>query len=106
MTQGRCGSLLHIRMTLSFTTPRRFNRRTRRTEMEYSTQELRERKALTDAIAANLRTINDDGNDLEEMARQVRDIVGGLKVINEDEKNLDELELTTVKIRGNLRGIN
>src|SRR4029077_16343831 len=29
MTQGRCGSLLHIRMTLSFTTPPRFNRRTR-----------------------------------------------------------------------------
>src|SRR5438128_2765935 len=28
MTQGRCGSLLHIRMTLSFTTPRRFSRRT------------------------------------------------------------------------------
>src|ERR1700686_5245706 len=28
MTQGRCGSLFHIRMTLSFTTPRRFNRRT------------------------------------------------------------------------------
>src|SRR6266446_4331464 len=28
MTQGRCGSLLHIRMTLSFTTPRRFTRRT------------------------------------------------------------------------------
>src|SRR5437879_4142218 len=28
MTPGRCGSLLHIRMTLSFTTPRRFNRRT------------------------------------------------------------------------------
>src|SRR5438309_1839379 len=24
MTRGRCGSLLHIRMTLSFTTPRRF----------------------------------------------------------------------------------
>src|SRR5260370_4237441 len=33
MTQGRCGSLLHIRMTLSFTTPRRFNRRTRSTRM-------------------------------------------------------------------------
>src|SRR5260370_12732821 len=33
MTQGRCGSLFHIRMTLSFTTPRRFNRRTRRTTM-------------------------------------------------------------------------
>src|SRR6202167_3213434 len=33
MTQGRCGSLLHIRMTLSFTTPRRFSRRTRRNAM-------------------------------------------------------------------------
>src|ERR1700691_4970322 len=33
MTQGRCGSLFHIRMTLSFTTPRRFTRRTRRTAM-------------------------------------------------------------------------
>src|SRR3989442_15117605 len=30
MTRGRCGSLLHIRMTFAFTTPRRFNRRTRR----------------------------------------------------------------------------
>src|SRR6202034_2482429 len=28
MTQGRCGSLHHIRVTLSFTTPRRFIRRT------------------------------------------------------------------------------
>src|SRR6266404_4220088 len=28
MTRGRCGSLLHIRMTFAFTTPRRFNRRT------------------------------------------------------------------------------
>src|SRR6266849_7557482 len=35
MTQGRCGSLLHIRMTLSFTTPRRFNRRTRTIPMPY-----------------------------------------------------------------------
>src|SRR6266478_839013 len=30
MTRGRCGSLLHFRMTFAFTTPRRFNRRTRR----------------------------------------------------------------------------
>jgi len=29
MTRGRCGSLILHRMTLSFTTPRRFNRRTR-----------------------------------------------------------------------------
>jgi len=27
---GRCGSLFHLRMTLAFTTPRRFSRRTRR----------------------------------------------------------------------------
>src|SRR5246500_655388 len=29
MTRGRCGSLFHFRMTFAFTTPRRFNRRTR-----------------------------------------------------------------------------
>src|SRR5271155_2506837 len=33
MTRGRCGSLVHIRMTFSFTTPRRFDRRTRRIRM-------------------------------------------------------------------------
>src|SRR5258708_7416248 len=33
MTRGRCGSLLHIRMTFAFTTPRRFNRRTGEEEM-------------------------------------------------------------------------
>src|SRR6266436_3017128 len=33
MTRGRCGSLYHIRMTFAFTTPRRFNRRTRRIPM-------------------------------------------------------------------------
>src|SRR5207302_8470332 len=35
MTRGRCGSLIHYyRMTFSFTTPRRFNRRTRRAYMK------------------------------------------------------------------------
>src|SRR6266478_8055284 len=34
MTRGRCGSLHHFRMTFSFTTPRRFNRRTRSIEMK------------------------------------------------------------------------
>src|SRR5258706_8294796 len=34
MTRGRCGSLLHIRMTFAFTTPRRFNRRTGEETME------------------------------------------------------------------------
>src|SRR6266404_4054873 len=33
MTRGRCGSLLHIRMTFAFTTPRRFSRRTGELEM-------------------------------------------------------------------------
>jgi hypothetical protein len=28
MTRGRCGSLIHVRLTFAFTTPRRFNRRT------------------------------------------------------------------------------
>src|ERR1700684_3272688 len=36
MTQGRCGSLHHIRVTLSFTTPRRFIRRTRRNLMQFA----------------------------------------------------------------------
>jgi hypothetical protein len=31
------------------------------------TEELRERKALTDAIVKNLETINEDGNDLDEL---------------------------------------
>ena len=31
----------------------------------YTTEELRERKALTDAIVGNLRIINADSNDLE-----------------------------------------
>src|SRR5882762_10221147 len=42
MTRSRCGSLVHIRMTFAFTTPRRFNRRTRRKAME---------KKLTNRVA-------------------------------------------------------
>src|SRR6266705_963117 len=37
MTRGRCGSLVLQRMKLSFTTPRRFDRRTRSTTMKPST---------------------------------------------------------------------
>lgn len=33
----------------------------------YSTKELRKRKALTDAIVANLKVINTDGNDLNDL---------------------------------------
>src|ERR1700730_18062701 len=36
MTQVRCGSLFHIRMTFAFTTPRRFNRRTGESLMQFA----------------------------------------------------------------------
>src|SRR6202162_5978238 len=46
MTQGRCGSLLHIRVTLSFTTPRRFNRRTRSITMATPVQPPAKKRAV------------------------------------------------------------
>src|SRR6202166_794884 len=42
MTRGRCGSLLHIRVTFSFTTPRRFNRRTGEIQMGITSDGVRE----------------------------------------------------------------
>src|SRR5260370_36103936 len=41
MTRGRCGSLYHIRMTFAFTTPRRFNRRTRSSKMSNPIKSIR-----------------------------------------------------------------
>jgi hypothetical protein len=58
----------------------------------YTTEELRERKELTDAIVANLKIINEDRNDLEDTEKKVRNITAGLNQINEDETDLDELE--------------
>src|ERR1700733_13337023 len=59
MTQGRCGSLFHIRMTLSFTTPRRFNRRTRRTPMprvKRGTKRRAKRKKILDRASGYFLT--------------------------------------------------
>jgi len=50
----------------------------------YTTEEPRERKELTDAIAANLRIINDDSNDLGELERRSSAIASNLRAINED----------------------
>jgi hypothetical protein len=59
--------------------------------MEYTTEELRERKALTDAIVRNLAIINDDENDLDELDTQTCCIVGNLQVIDEDDTDLEEM---------------
>jgi hypothetical protein len=45
----------------------------------YSTKELRERKALTDAIVSNLKIINADNNDLEELERMSGAVNANLK---------------------------
>lgn len=51
----------------------------RATTLNYSTEELRERKALTDAIVANLKTIGEDPNDLDELTQQSSAIVQRLQ---------------------------
>ena len=73
--------------------------------VNYSTEELRERKALTDAIVANLQIINDDDNDLEMIDTQTCSIVGNLQAISDDENNLEELDTLTSTIAGNLKAI-
>src|SRR6266481_1065735 len=50
MTRGRCGSLYHIRMTFAFTTPRRFNRRTRSDKMQTERAELYFRQGSSDKV--------------------------------------------------------
>lgn len=52
--------------------------------VEYSTEELRERLALTKAIRANLQIIARDENDLDRLARQTADIVANLREIGAD----------------------
>ena len=47
----------------------------------YTTEELRERKELTDAIVANLRIVNADSNDLEKLERRTSAIVSNLNAI-------------------------
>jgi hypothetical protein len=57
----------------------------------YSTEEMRERLALTEAIVANLKAINEENNDLEDMRTLSHEIVGNPQLINADKNNLDEL---------------
>jgi hypothetical protein len=71
----------------------------------YSTKELRERKALmeelermSEAVNANLKEIIGDhslaslSNDLMEMEQMSNAVTADMKEIHEDETNLDELE--------------
>jgi hypothetical protein len=46
--------------------------------------ELRERKALTDAIVANLKTISGDSNDLDELEKQTGNIATGFSRLSEE----------------------
>ncbi|MGA2219957.1 MAG: hypothetical protein ABSG51_17855 [Terracidiphilus sp.] len=52
---------------------------------------MRERLALTEAIVANLKAINEENNDLEDMRTLSHEIVGNPQLINADKNNLDEL---------------
>jgi len=75
-------------------------------EMEYTTEELRERKELTDAIVHNLAIINGDENvDLEDMATTTANICRNLEAINRDENDLDELDQQTSRICADLSEI-
>ena len=65
----------------------------------YTTEELRERKALTDAVVDNLRIINADSNDLENLERRTSAIASNLRAIN---KTCDEL---ASRIAESARGI-
>jgi hypothetical protein len=71
--------------------------------MEYTTEELRERKELTDAIVRNLAVINGDENvDLEDVAATTANICHALRTINQNETDLDELDQQTSRICADL----
>jgi choline kinase len=71
--------------------------------MQYTTEELRERKELTNAIIHNLAIINKDENaDLEDMAATTANICHDLERINAEDIDLDELEEQTGRICGDL----
>src|SRR6266567_8425891 len=52
MTRGRCGSLVLQRMKLSFTTPRRFDRRTRSKDMFTRVVELTSKSGKSKELAS------------------------------------------------------
>lgn len=71
----------------------------------YSLDELREIKELTDHIVANLHAIQEDNNDLEELQDQTSRIVANLHVIEEDPNDLEELDRQTSTVVANLKTI-
>ncbi len=79
--------------------------------MEYTTEELHEREQLTAAIAANLKAIDDDRSnfdDLEGLLATTNKIVANLRAIADDGTNADDLEellATTNAIVLNLKTI-
>jgi hypothetical protein len=73
------------------------------TKMQYTTEELRERKELTNAIIHNLEIIDKAENaDLEELAITTTNICRDLERINAEDIDLDELEEQTSRICGDL----
>ena len=76
--------------------------------MESFLNELQEMETLTAAIKANLRTIRDACNDLEDLENlksKTAAIVANLRVIEEDHNDLDELKRQSDKAVRNLRSI-
>jgi len=71
--------------------------------MQYTTEELRERKELTNAIIHNLEIIDKDENaDLEDMAATTANICHDLDFINSNTNDLDELDEQTSRICADL----
>jgi hypothetical protein len=75
--------------------------------VSYSSAELEHRLALSNAIAANLKTIADDGTDLVSLGHRLEGIVAAMRLTREfsDSLNLEQLELRIASISTALRVI-
>jgi hypothetical protein len=71
-----------------------------RTTSDYTITELRERKALTDSIANNLRVIGADSTDLSALGHRLENLTTALKLVREfsDSLDLEKLELRIASI--------
>jgi len=54
--------------------------------VEYSTEELRERKALTEAIIANLKIIREQAVGLDELGEKIASLATALRLLRELEQ--------------------
>lgn len=70
-----------------------------------SLEEAREFAELTNRIVANLKTIDENDDDLDGLFQQTSNIVANLKAIDEDNTDLDELAEQTNNIAANLKVI-